>query len=305
MPRYLVGRVFQGFATLWLVSLVVFGLARTTGDPALLMLPFTASAEDVAAMRQRLGTDRPIVLQYASFVADTLGGNLGVSTRLRVPVGDLLKQYLPSSLALAGLAITLAVVLALGLGLLAAAQRGGPGDSLVRVAATLGLSLPPFWVGIVAIEVFALRLRLLPTSGADSPLHIVLPGVTLSLFVMGGMVRLLRSSLTEAVTSQYAQVAAAKGLSAGLDLRRHALPNALLPLVGFAGAYFPLLVSSAVVVETVFAWPGIGRLAFQAIVARDFPVVQGVTLLGSAIVVLTSLIVDVLYSAIDPRVRYA
>ena len=303
MLRYLAGRTIQGIVTLLLVSLIVFGLSRSTGDPAQLMVPFTAGEEEVAAMRERLGTDRPVVEQYFIFLGDIARGDFGESIRLRIPVTKLIWDRLPASLALAILALGFALPISLILGTIAATHRGTFVDLVSRLTGLIGLSLPSFWIGIMLIEIFAVRLGLLPTSGSGGFDHMILPALTLSLFVMGGLMRLFRSGLIEALGSQYVLEAHARGLSRRRVVLKHALRNALIPVVSLVGVYFPLLVSSAVVVETVFAWPGVGRLAFQAIISRDFPVIQGVTMLGSVVVVVTSLIVDTAYAVIDPRIR--
>jgi peptide/nickel transport system permease protein len=303
MGRYVLARLAQGVLTLLLVSLVVFVLTRSTGNPAVLNLPATASNEDVARMTRQLGLDRPLVEQYLLYLGDLARGDLGVSIRYQVPVSELLGARLPASLELAGTAALVAVVVACGLGMLVPLTgRRGVGAA-VNAVSLAGISLPAFWVGLMAIDVFALRLGVLPVSGTGSLGHLVLPVLTLTLFIAGGMTRLLASGVAEVTASSYVRAATARGLATPRIVFGHVLRNASLPVVGYLGAYLPLLISSAVVVETVFAWPGLGSLAYDAVVSRDFPVIQGVTLLGSAIVVLVNLAADLTIAWLDPRIR--
>ena len=302
MFRFLGVRFLEGLVAVFLASIVVFVLARSTGNPAVLMLPLTATRAEVEAMSRRLGTDRPLAEQYARFVARAAVGDFGHSIRYRLPVLELVGQRLPASFTLAGLAMVAAGVLAAGLGLASALSRSRLTDGLLRAIGILGISVPSFWLSIVLIWVFGVHFKVLPTSGSGGLRYMILPATALSLYVMGGMARLLRSNLSEVLQSPYIRAAHARGLSTRTIIVRHVMRNALAPVLAFAGVQFPLLISSAVVVETVFAWPGLGRLAFEAVVARDFPVIQGVTLVGSALVVCTSLVADMLHAMADPRV---
>jgi peptide/nickel transport system permease protein len=303
MLGFLATRLLQSLVTLLFLSAVIFGLARATGDPLALVLPMVATEEDFANARRRLGLDRPLPVQYLTFVTQAAVGDFGTSIRSRRPVNALLRERLPNSLALAAFAMAVSVLVALPLGVVAAVRRGTSVDTAARVVAVLGQSLPTFWVGIILIEVVAGRLQWLPAGGTGSLAHFVLPGLTLGWFVIAGMMRLLRSSMLEVLDAEYVKTARAKGAGEAAVIWRHALKNALIPVVTFAGVYFAILVTTAIVVETVFAWPGLGRLAYEGIAGRDFPVIQAVVLVTAVIVVSVNLVVDVLYAWIDPRIR--
>ena len=305
MLRFVLARLSQSAITLLLFSVVIFGLARATGDPLTLVLPMVATEEDFANARRYLGLDRPLYVQYLTFVGRAATGDFGTSIRSRRPVGGLLRERLPNSLALAAFSMAVSLLIAFPLGVLAAVRRGTALDSGAKVLATLGQSLPTFWVGIVLIEVVAGRLQWLPAGGSGSLAHYILPGFTLGWFVVAGLMRLLRSAMLEVLDAEYVTTARAKGASEVSVVWRHALRNALIPVVTFAGVYFAILVTSAIVVETVFAWPGMGRLAYEAITGRDFPVIQAVVLVTAAIVVTVNFAVDLLYAVIDPRIGLA
>jgi peptide/nickel transport system permease protein len=305
MLRFVLARLSQSAITLLLFSVVLFGLARATGDPLTLVLPMVATEEDFANARRYLGLDRPLYAQYLTFVGRAATGDFGTSIRSRRPVVELLRERLPNSLALAAFSMAVSLLVAFPLGVLAAVRRGTALDSGAKVLATLGQSLPTFWVGIVLIEVVAGRLQWLPAGGSGSLAHYILPGFTLGWFVVAGLMRLLRSAMLEVLDAEYVTTARAKGASEVSVVWRHALRNALIPVVTFAGVYFAILVTSAIVVETVFAWPGMGRLAFEAITGRDFPVIQAVVLVTAAIVVAVNFAVDLLYAVIDPRIGLA
>jgi peptide/nickel transport system permease protein len=305
MLRFVLARLSQSAITLLLFSVVLFGLARATGDPLTLVLPMVATEEDFANARRYLGLDRPLYAQYLTFVGRAATGDFGTSIRSRRPVVELLRERLPNSLALAAFSMAVSLLVAFPLGVLAAVRRGTALDSGAKVLATLGQSLPTFWVGIVLIEVVAGRLQWLPAGGSGSLAHYILPGFTLGWFVVAGLMRLLRSAMLEVLDAEYVTTARAKGAPEVSVIWRHALRNALIPVVTFAGVYFAILVTSAIVVETVFAWPGMGRLAFEAITGRDFPVIQAVVLVTAAIVVAVNFAVDLLYAVIDPRIGLA
>lgn len=302
MFHYVASRFVQGVLTLILVSIGVFILTRSTGNPAVLNLPATATNADIARMTTELGLNRPIWYQYIVYIGNLLHGNLGESIRYQVPVSQLLAERSGASFQLAALAAVVAIVLTYGLGTIAALS-GGVVERAVDLLSLTGISLPAFWVGIVAIQVFALRLHLLPVAGQGSLANLVLPVLTLSLFITGGMTRLLHTGVTEVLESAHIRSARARGITPLRVVADHVLRNASLPVVGYLGAYLPLLVSSAVVVETVFAWPGLGSLAYDSVVSRDFPVIQGVTLLGAVLVVVANLVADLVIAALDPRIR--
>ena len=304
MIRFVLTRLVQSLIALAILSVVVFILARFTGDPLHLILPMSATAEDFDNARRYLGLDRPYYAQYLSFVGRAVVGDFGTSIRARKPVNELLRDRLPNSLKLASFAMGVTILFAFPLGVLAAVHKGTPIDRAAQVIAVLGQSLPTFWVAIILVEFVSGRLQWLPAGGMDSIASYVLPGFTLGWFVVAGMMRLLRSGMLEVLDSEYVKLARVKGVSERRVIWQHALKNALIPVVTFAGIYFSILVTTAIVVETVFAWPGMGRLAYEAITARDFPVIQAVVLTTAAIVAAVNLAVDCLYAVIDPRIRY-
>jgi ABC-type dipeptide/oligopeptide/nickel transport system permease component len=303
--RFVVSRLLQSLVALAILSVVVFILARATGDPLHLILPMSATKEDYAEARRYLGLDRPYLEQYLSFVGKAVTGDFGMSLRARRPVSELIRERLPNSLSLAAFAMGVSLAIAFPLGVLAAVRKGTSLDRTAQVIAVLGQSLPTFWVAIVLVEFVAGRLQWLPAAGNDGFSSYILPGFTLGWFVVAGMMRLLRSAMLEVLDSEYVKLARVKGVVESKVVWVHALKNALIPVVTFAGIYFAILVTTAIVVETVFAWPGLGRLAYEGISSRDFPVIQAVVLTTAAIVAVVNLGVDCLYAIIDPRIRYA
>lgn len=303
MQRYILFRILQGILTIWVVVSVVFILGRTTGDPVELMLALEATEEQRIQVRESLGLDRPLIVQYGIYMARLARFDFGKSLISKVPVGTLLCKRLTKSLELAGFSMLVALTFAFPLGVMAAVRKGSGVDMLARLVAVLGQSLPHFWVGLMLMEIFAVRLRWLPVGGAGSLKFYVLPGFTMGWFITAGIMRLVRSSMLEVLGSDYVLFAKVKGVSPSRVIWKHALRNALLPVVTFGGMYFALLIGGAVVIETVFAWPGIGRLAFLAVVDRDFTVIQGVVIVIAAIVAAVNLIVDIVYYWIDPRIR--
>jgi peptide/nickel transport system permease protein len=303
--RFVVVRLLQSLVALALLSVVVFILARATGDPLSLILPMSATPEDYAEARAYLGLDRPYVEQYVSFVGRAVIGDFGTSLRARKPVSELIQERLPNSVKLAVFAMGVSIVMAFPLGVMAAVKKGTMVDRVAQIVSILGQSLPTFWLAIVLVEFVAGRWQWLPAAGNTGFLSYVLPGFTLGWFVVAGMMRLLRSGMLEVLDSEYVKLARVKGVVEYRVVWLHALKNALIPVVTFAGIYFSILVTTAIVVETVFAWPGMGRLAYEGITARDFPVIQAVVLVTAAIVAVVNLGVDCLYAVLDPRIRYA
>ena len=306
MQRYIVGRLIQCLVTLLVISLLVFALARLTGNPLDVMLPIDASAEIQEEMSRELGLDQPVYIQYARFVQSLLHGDLGTSIRTRKPVAELIGLRLPNTLKLVSFSTGMALLIALPLGVIAATRKSGFWDVGARTVALFGQSVPTFWAGIVLISIFAVNLDILPAGRKEGIESYVLPAVTLGLFgfMLAGVVRLLRGSMLDVLDSEYVKFARMKGLAESVVTWKHALKNALIPVVTFVGFYFGILMAGSVVVETVFAWPGIGRLAFEAVQWRDYPVIQGVVLLVSTIILAANLVVDILYAYIDPRIRY-
>ena len=306
MIRFVLARLLQSLVALAILSVVVFILARATGDPLHLILPMSATQEDYAEARRYLGLDRPYVEQYLSFVGKAVRGDFGTSLRARKPVIELIRERLPNSLKLAVFAMGVSLAMAFPLGVMAAVKKGTGIDRAAQVIAVLGQSLPTFWLAIILVEFVSGRLQWLPAAGNDAGLvSYILPGFTLGWFVVAGMMRLLRSSMLEVLDSDYVKLARVKGVAERRVVWLHALKNALIPVVTFAGIYFAILVTTAIVVETVFAWPGLGRLAYEGISSRDFPVIQAVVLTTAAIVAAVNLCVDCLYAVIDPRIRHA
>ncbi len=304
MQRYILRRFLQALVALFIMSVLIFGLVRLTGDPTLLMLPEDATAEDMAILQRALGLDRPLPVQYWLFISNAIQGDFGRSIKGQLPVGDIIKERLPHSIRLGAASLLVTLVIALPLGVLAAVNKGSLLDTVAQVVAVLGQSMPMFWVGIVLIQIFAVYLRLLPSGGMGSLAHYILPAFTLGWWLVAGIMRLLRSSLLEVLDGEFVKLARLKGLSETRVIWKHALRNALIPVVTLGGIYMAALITAAILVETVFAWPGVGRLVYESIVFRDFPVVQAVVLLTAGFVIITSLVVDILYAYLDPRIRY-
>jgi ABC-type dipeptide/oligopeptide/nickel transport system permease component len=297
-------QIGQAAIVLLNVSLVVFALVRIVpGDPARLMLGMEASEEAVQAARTQFGFDRPLYVQYVEFVAGALRGDLGQSVRFRRPVGDLLRESFPATLELALAATAIALVLAVPAGIYAAVHRDGVLDRLLMAGALIGQAMPIFWLGIMLITLFSVRLGWLPTSGRGSLAQLIMPSVTLSTYVMALLARLTRSNMLDVLREHYVRTARAKGLREIIIVHKHALMSAALPIVTVLGLQVGALLSGAVVTETVFNWPGIGTLALRAIQQRDYPVVQGVVLVSAALFVVINGVVDLTYRYLDPRVR--
>ena len=284
------------------VSLATFLVARTTGDPITLLVPANATEGARAALRVHLGLDQPWPVQYGLFLAHALGGDLGTSFVYRQPVLDLVLNRLGATFTLALTAFAIALVLGTALGMLAALKRNTPVDALVTTFTMMGLAVPPFWLGLILVIVFAVRLQIFPVSGSDTALSVVLPAVTLSLQSTARLARLLRAAMIEVLGADYMRTARAMGLWRSRVLWVHGFRNALIPLVTMAGLELGDLISSAVVIEAIFAWPGIGRLAIGAVEQRDFPLLQGTVLVAAVCFVTVNLVVDWLYTRIDPRV---
>ena len=305
MQRYIVRRCVQSLIALLVLSMLIFLMSRLTGDPTLLMLPDDATRDDIAQLRQALGLDKPLPVQYWVFMSNAVRGDFGRSIKGQMPVLDMIKERLPNSIKLGAVALGIAVLLAFPLGVVAAVYKGTTIDTLANMIAILGQSLPQFWVGIVLIQIFAVRLRWLPVAGVGSVWHYVLPAFTLGWFVVAGMMRLLRSSMLDVMGSEFVKLARIKGLPERLVIWKHALRNALIPVMTFGAIYLAILITGAILVETVFAWPGVGQLIYQGIVFRDFPVIQAVVLLTACIVIVVNLLVDITYAYVDPRIRYS
>ena len=304
MMRFLARRLLTAVPALWLILTMVFLLARLVpGDPARQMLGEGARAEDVAQLRHALGLDQPVVAQYGNYLSYALRGNLGTSFRFREPVARIVLQRLPATLELALAALLVSAALAIPAGLLAARYRGRATDHAVNIISLTGLSIPNFALGPLLIVIFAVKLGWLPVSGRGGLAHLILPGTTMGLALAAILTRMVRVAVAEELGSDYVRTARAKGLTETRALLRHALPNSLLPILTILGLQFGTLLAGAIVTETIFSWPGIGRLAVQAIEARDYPLLQGCILATATCYVLVNLLTDLLYAAADPRVR--
>jgi peptide/nickel transport system permease protein len=304
MGRFLLVRSFESVVTLLVISVVVFVLARATGDPVTLLISDRATQEDIALLKQQLGLDQPLPVQYWVFLSNAARGNLGRSLGDRGDVAQLIGQRFPNSMVIGIPALILSTMLGILLGGLAAVRRGAWVDKSVRVVAVLGQSMPSFWLAIMAIFIFSVQLRLLPTSGTGRIEHYILPVAVLTFFALPLRMRLMRSSLLEILDAEYIKMARIKGLSERVVIWKHALRNALIPQLTSFGLTLAFLITGSVVIETVFAWPGLGQLAYQSMLSRDYPLIQGTVLLVAVFVLAANLMVDVLYAYVDPRIRY-
>jgi ABC-type dipeptide/oligopeptide/nickel transport system permease component len=304
MRRFVLRRVAYAGLSLFLLSVTIFLFVRVTGDPTVLLVEPGASKADLDALRHELGLDRSLVVQYGTFVRDLVRGDFGRSFYYRTPVLELYISRLPNSLMLAVAAMAFSLLIGIPSGIMAAVRVGGWWDRAGKIFALLGLSMPSFWVGLLLILFFSVYLGWLPSSGSGTPLHIIMPAFALGWYFAAAHMRLARSSMLEVLGSEYVKLARLKGLPEARVIAKHAFKNALIPVLTLAGINLVLMVNVAVVVETVFAWPGIGRLLYEGIAFRDFPVVQAVVLLGGSMIVVVNLVIDLLYAVIDPRIRY-
>lgn len=311
MTRYIIRRLLQSVFVVAGVSLLVFVILFQTGDPVALMASPDATREEVEQLRRNLGFDRPWYEQYWDFARDAVRGDFGTSLRQGQPVFTLIMERLPATLRLAGAAFVISVVISIPIGIISATRRNSIWDTSAMGFALLGQSLPVFFLGVMLIWIFAGLLGWLPSFGqGDGSMgstikHLILPAVTLGTFSMARNARLVRSSLLEVLGLDYIKTARSKGLAERIVVYRHALRNALIPVITILGLEFGTLLSGAVITETVFAWPGVGRLIINAVQQRDFPVVVGAVTIIATIFVFLNLVVDLLYGVIDPRVRYS
>ena len=305
MQRYISRRLIQMIIALFLMSVIVFLLGRLTGDPVSMLLSQYSTEEDRVRITEQLGLTKPILEQYGIFVFNALKGDLGKSVAGdNRPALALILERFPASLKLALVALIISILIGIPLGVLSAVKRGSFLDASARLLALLGQSLPAFWLGIVLMYFFSVKLRLLPTSGYGGIQHFILPAATMGLFTVAAVTRLTRSSMLEVLDSEYIKLARIKGVSEAIVIWKHALRNSLMPVITFMGTFFATMITGAVVIETVFSWPGIGRLAYESISNRDFPVMQAVILFMTTLYILANLIVDILYAWVDPRIRY-
>ena len=305
MQRYIIQRLLQGLLLLVMVGAIVFFLGRLTGNPVDLMLPEDATEEDRRALIETLGLDRPYTQQFVLFLKNALRGDLGTSIRYRQSTVEVFFSRLPNTLKLIPATVLVALVLALPLGILAAVYRGSLIDKAAGMLAVLGIATPNFWLGIILIYIFSVHLRWLPSARMGGFAHYILPTITLGTFLVAGVMRLVRSSMLEVLDSEFVKLARLKGLPEVIVVVRHALRNALIPVLTLFGVFLANLDTGATLTETVFACPGIGRLTFEAVLYRDYPLLQTVVILDAILVLLVTLVVDILYAYVDPRIRYA
>lgn len=303
MLRYIFSRLGQSVLVMFGVSLLIFYSLHLTGDPAAVMMPAGSSQAEIDHFRTAMGFDQPLSWQYGHYLNSVLHGDLGRSLRYDQPVTELIAQRVPATLLLAFTALAWSTVVGLALGLVSVIWRNSVWDMLARLFAFSGQAIPVFWLGLLMILLFSLRLRWLPSSGYGSASHLVMPAISLGAYYMSAIARLIRASLIDVLNLDYIRTAQAKGLRQGRILIRHGLRNALIPVVTVQGMYFASLLGGALVTEIIFAWPGIGRLAVQAIQNRDFPLVQAIVLLAAAVFVLVNLLIDLLYVVLNPRIR--
>ncbi len=305
MQRYLVRRLALAVVTLLAVSLIIFIMSRASGDPRHIMLDDYSTEEDWRRMGEVLGLDRPYYQQYFIFIGNAFRGDFGVSVKEGRPVTDVVLDRLPNTLYLGLTAFVVSLLVGIPLGILSAVKRGTLVDQIGKIVAMFGQSAPPFWLGIMLIIFFAVSLELLPPYGREDWNSVVLPAVTLGWYYAAANLRLVRSAMLDVLDSEYIKLARAKGVPYWGIVLRHAFRNALIPPLTFAGVTLGALVTGSLVVETVFAWPGLGKLAIDALFAFDYPLLQGVVVVFTLLYVLAALSVDVLYAYIDPRIRYA
>lgn len=303
MTRYILSRLLRSIATMWVVVTIVFVVLRLSGDPAQALLPDDATPEQLETFRRRYGLDQPIPVQYVRYFANLFEGNFGVSLSERRPVVELIAARIGPTLKLGLVATLIALTIGIPAGILAALRHNSLWDRLLMAGAFVGQSAPNFFVGIVLILVFSLQLRILPSSGDDTWLHFILPAFTLATGLLASMARMTRSALLEVIRQDYVRTARAKGMRERLVIMRHCLRNAATPVLTLLGLSAGVLIGGAAITETVFAWPGIGRFAVNAIAIRDYPLIQFIVLMVAASVVAINFLVDVLYGVIDPRIR--
>lgn len=305
MLQYIIKRLWHTVYVVIGISMISFFFIHLSGDPVLLMLPGDASDQEIEELREQLGFNDPLYVQYVRFASKAIQGDFGESLYYHVPVMELVIERLPASLELAVAAMVFALVLAVPIGIISAVRRGSMLDMGSMLGALLGLSMPHFWLGIMLMLLFSVHLGWLPTSGRGTMAHLIMPAVSLGLSLMAMFARLTRSVMLEVLSLDYIRTARAKGLREEIVISKHALKNALIPLVTVAGMQFGFLIGGTVIIETVFAWPGLGRLVIQAIFSRDYPLVQAIVFVLSLLFVGMNLLVDILYVYLDPQISYS
>ncbi len=305
MQRYLVKRIFMALVTLFAVSLIIFILSRASGDPRHIYLDDYSTQADWDQLTITLGLDKPYYQQYGIFIQSALSGDFGESIKEGRPSMEIILERIPATLQLGLAAFIFSVLLGVPLGILSAVKRGSALDIIGKVVALIGQSAPVFWLGLMLMFLFAVKLEWVPPFGKQQVSSIILPAIALGWFYAAANMRLLRSAMLNVLDSEFVRLARAKGVSNNAVIWKHSLRNALIPVLTFAGVTLGGLVTGSVVVETVFAWPGLGRLAIEALLGNDYPLMQAVIIAFTLMYVLAALFVDIMYAYIDPRIRYA
>ncbi|MGB9699764.1 MAG: ABC transporter permease [Thermodesulfobacteriota bacterium] len=304
MGPYLFRRLYQAIIVFLVVSGIVFSILHISGDPLALLMPPDAPPSDVEEMRKTLGLDKPLIIQYILFLKNAAQGNLGVSYHHGQPALKLVLERLPASLELVVTTIIISLILALPIGVLAASRRGTIIDRISLLGSLIGISAPPFWIGIAFIFIFSVELQWLPSSGRGTWAHLVLPATSLALYRLALFIRLIRAGMLDVMTMDFIRTARSKGVSEKKVIYKHALKNTLIPFVTIAGMQMGSLLAGAIVTEKVFAWPGMGRLFLEAIGVMDFPVIIAWALVTATIFLTLNFIVDIIYVYLDPRIRH-
>ena len=304
MLQYLFKRLWHTVFVLIGISVISFFFIHLSGDPVMLMLPGDASTQEIETLREQLGFNDPIHVQYVRFAWQAIRGEFGNSLYYKIPAMELILERLPASRELAVAAMLIALLVAVPIGIVSAVRRGSMLDMGSMLGALFGLSMPHFWLGIMMILLFSVKLGWLPTSGRGTLAHLVMPSLALGMSLMAMFARLTRSVMLEVLSLDYIRTARSKGLREPVVIYKHALKNALIPIVTVAGMQFGFLLGGTVIIETVFAWPGVGRLVVQAIFNRDYPLVQATVLVLSVIFVAVNFLVDMLYMYLDPQINY-
>ncbi len=303
MGQFILRRTSYALISLFILSVTIFAIVRLTGDPVTMMAEPGARAEDLDRLRAEWGLDQPYPVQYFAFAKNVFMGDLGKSFNYQMPVTTLYFQRLPASLELALVATLISFVIGIPAGLISAVKVNSGWDNAGKVIALFGLAVPGFWLGLVMILIFSVWLGWLPTSGQGGILNLIMPSVALGWYFAASLLRLTRSSMLEVMRSEYIKLARLKGLPGFIVISAHAFKNALIPVLTLAGINLVVMINAGVIIEVIFAWPGIGRLLYEGIFQRDFPLVQGVVIQAGIMIVLVNLTIDILYAYIDPRIR--
>lgn len=304
MKKYIFKRLIRAFFTIMGVSIFVFALTHVSGDPVALLLPPEATMEEIVAMRTALGFDEPLYVQYWIYISGAARGDFGMSIRWQRPTLELFMERFPATLLLGTVSMAWALFVGLTVGILSAVNVGRWFDNFGKIIALAGQAVPVFWLGLMLMLLFSVKLRWLPTSGTGGIKFLVLPALTLGAVFAAAITRLTRSTMLDVMDSEYIKMARTLGIPEKIVVVKQGFKNAMIPVLTMAALNFIVLINGTVITETIFNWPGIGRLIVEAIFARDYPVVQTILLISSSLFVFTNLLVDILYAYIDPRIRY-